>query len=242
MENIQDNHFTIIIPTYHEAANIPELAKRIANVNFGERSFEVLLIDDNSEDGSLEIVKQLSLQYPWLKMIVRNQERDLSQSVIKGFESANHPILVTMDADLSHPPEKIPLMLAILDQPNIDIVIGSRYVKGGSVDQTWPFIRKLTSLAAAFIARIVLLSHVKDPLSGFLVVKKSTFTAGDTLTPIGWKIGLELMVKCHCKNIREIPIHFSQRRLGKSKLNFKISINYLRHILQLLRYKIWNNT
>ena len=143
-----------------------------------------------------------------------------------------------MDADLSHPPEKIPLMLAILDQPNIDIVIGSRYVKGGSVDHKWPFIRKLTSRVAALLAKIVLINNVKDPLSGFLAVRKNTFVAGDPLTPIGWKIGLELMVKCRCKNIREIPIHFSQRRHGKSKLNFRISMDYLRHVMKLLRYRM----
>lgn len=238
MENNRNNDFTIIIPTYHEALNLPELAKRISDVNFGMRSFEVLLIDDNSEDGVVEMVSRLSEKYPWLNILVRHEERDLSQSVIKGFQHARNPILVTMDADLSHPPEKIPLMLSQLEQPNTDIVIGSRYVKGGSVDDKWPLFRKITSRTAALIARIVLQNNVKDPLSGFLAVRKSTFVAGDPLTPIGWKIGLELIVKCHCKHIREIPIHFSQRRHGKSKLNMRISVNYLRHVVQLLKYKI----
>lgn len=231
-------NFSIIIPAYHEAENIPELARRISSVDFGKRTFEVLLIDDNSNDGTIETVSKLANQYPWLKVVVRQQKRDLSQSIIKGFQSANYPILVTMDADLSHPPEKIPLLLDILAKPNVDIVLGSRYIKGGSVDQKWPFIRKFISLAAAGMAKIVLCNNVKDPLSGFLAVKKSTFTNGDTLKPIGWKIGLELMVKCRCKNIREIPIHFSQRKLGKSKLNLKISLAYFQHVLQLIKYKV----
>jgi len=238
MENTPHHPFTIIIPTYQEAANIPELVKRIANVDFDKRSFEVLLVDDDSQDGSREMICHLSREYPWLKMIVRDKQRDLSQSIIQGFKEARYPILVTMDADLSHPPEKIAMMLTLLDQPDVDMVIGSRYIKGGSVDTNWPFIRKLTSRTAAWIARIFLLSPVKDPLSGFLAMKKSTFIAGDTLKPIGWKIGLELMVKCRCKNIQEIPIHFSERCRGKSKLNMRISVAYLRHVLKLWRYKI----
>lgn len=233
-----NNHFTLIIPTWQEAANIPELVKRIASVDFGERKFEVLLMDDNSHDGSLELVRELSEDYPWLKMIVRDQPRDLSQSVIHGFQLANYPILITMDADLSHPPEKIPLMLALLEENEIDIVIGSRYVKGGSVDQEWPLLRKLSSRTAAWIAKVMLLNKVMDPLSGFLAVRKETFIKGDKLTPIGWKIGLELMVKCHCQRIHEIPIHFSERRRGKSKLNLGISLAYLRHVVELMKYKM----
>jgi dolichol-phosphate mannosyltransferase len=232
-----DKHFTIIIPSYREAANLRELVERIAKVNFGDRQFEVLLIDDNSNDGIIDAVHTLSHDYPWLNILIRDGKRDLSQSVIKGFENARYPILITMDADLSHPPEKIPLLLEMLDQPNVDIVIGSRYIPGGSVDKKWPFLRKLSSRMAALLARAVLPQSIKDPLSGFLAVRKSTFEAGDPLEPIGWKIGLELMVKCRCKNVREIPIHFSLRRRGKSKLNFRISMAYFCHVGAIMKYK-----
>jgi len=232
------NDFSIIIPTFHEAMNIPELARRIAAVNFGERLFEVLLIDDNSNDGSLEIVNELAKQYPWLKMIVRREGRDHGQSIITGFQQASYPVLITMDADLSHPPEKIPFMLAMLDEARVDVVLGSRYVRGGSIDNKWPFFRKISSKLAAWISRLVLAGRIRDPLSGFLAIRKTTWQNGDPLTPIGWKIGLELMVKCHCKNIREIPIHFSERCLGKSKLNFEISFVYLYHVMKLVKYKI----
>lgn len=231
-----DKNFTIIIPSYREAANLKELVQRIASVNFGDRQFEVLLIDDNSNDGITETVQILAKDFPWLNILVRKDKRDLSQSVIKGFQNARYPILVTMDADLSHPPEKIPLLLELLDQPNVDIVIGSRYVPGGSVDEKWPLLRKLSSRMAALLARTVLTAKIKDPLSGFLAVRKSTFTAGAPLQPIGWKIGLELMVKCRCKNVREIPIHFSLRRHGKSKLNLKISMAYFCHLAALMKY------
>jgi dolichol-phosphate mannosyltransferase len=234
----QNTGFSIIIPTFQEASNIPELVQRIASVNFNYREFEVLLIDDDSQDGIIDVVQQLSVNYPWLKLIVRREERNLSQSIMTGFQRARFPILVTMDADLSHPPEEIPAMLTLLEPPHIDMVIGSRYISGGSVDEKWPWIRKLTSYSAALIARVILFANVKDPLSGFLALRKSTLLAGQTLKPIGWKIGLEIIVKCRCKSIREIPIHFSQRHLGTSKLNLKISFAYLRHILRLISFKL----
>jgi dolichol-phosphate mannosyltransferase len=231
--------FSIIIPTYQEAKNLPGLAKRIAGVDFGNRNFEVILADDNSEDGTPAIVEKLSKQYPWLKLLTRhNKKRDLSESILDGFKAASYPILITMDADLSHPPEKIPEMLAILTDPNVDAVIGSRYVKGGSTDPTWPMIRILTSRFAALIARALLFTRAKDPLSGFLAIRQKTVQAGAPLKPIGWKVGLEIIIKCHCKNIREIPIHFSQRQHGSSKLNLRISADYLHHVARLMWHKI----
>lgn len=237
--NLVSSNFSIIVPAYREAKNIKDLAKKIAEVDFGQRKFEVLIIDDNSRDGTEEIVTKLSAAYPWLKLIVRKQKKDLSQSIIKGLESAQYPLLVTMDADLSHPPAEIPNMLALLEKSQIDMVIGSRYVRNGSVDKDWPFIRKITSKTAAFIAKAVLLKNVKDPLSGFLALRKTTFLTSAPLKPLGWKIGLELMVKCPCKNIREIPIYFAERKQGASKLNFKISLYYLLHVLRLLKYKLF---
>ncbi|VVC77000.1 Undecaprenyl-phosphate mannosyltransferase [Aquicella siphonis] len=239
MDNNRDTSFSIIIPTYCEARNIPDLAQRIANVDFGGRQFEVLLIDDNSQDGIANVVHHLAFAYPWLQLIVRTEKRDLSQSVICGFRNARHPLIVTMDADLSHPPESIPAMLEMLADTGTDMVIGSRYIPGGSSDHNWPFIRKITSRTAALIARMLLTAPVKDPLSGFLAFRKDLFLSGDPLEPIGWKVGLELMIKCRCKNIREIPIHFSQRSHGKSKLNMKISFDYLRHIIKLMRYQLF---
>ncbi len=229
--------FSVIIPTYREAANIPLLVHRIAGVNMGNGQFEVLLIDDNSQDGTIEIVQELRQQHPWLKLIVRQKARDLSLSIMDGFEAATYPVLITMDADLSHPPESIPVMLQALANQPVDVVIGSRYIAGGSSDTHWPFTRRVISRAAAVVASMLLMRGTKDPLSGFIAFKKDILSTGDILRPIGWKIGLELMVKCRCKNIREIPIHFSQRVCGKSKLGFKASFNFLRHVAWLKYYQ-----
>lgn len=240
MDAPENQNFSIIVPTFHEAKNIPELIKRIAEVNFGPRAFEVILVDDKSNDGIEEVVQSLQIQFPWLRLIVRKGERGLSESILDGFKAAKYPILITLDADLSHPPEKIPEMLLTLEQPGVDVVIGSRYIKGGSSDELWPIVRKGLSRLGALIARILIGVPVKDPLSGFMAIRGKMLKPDIKLQPIGWKIGLEIMVKCRCKQIREIPIHFAQRTVGVSKLNFNVMIKYLHHLTQLICFKLFS--
>jgi dolichol-phosphate mannosyltransferase len=239
MDSNKLENFSIIVPTYQEAKNIPELVARIASVDYGQRNFEVILADDNSQDGTPEVVKALKKDHPWLKLLIRSKPKNLSESIIDGFNMAQYPILITLDADLSHPPEKIPEMLNILSDPAVDAVIGSRYVPGGSTDPSWPYHRVLSSKFAALIAQVCLFTKIKDPLSGFLAIRKKTIQAGAPLKPIGWKIGLEIIIKCRCKNVVEIPILFSQRQHGHSKLTFKISFDYLRHVGHLVWYRIF---
>lgn len=239
---ITDYHdnFSIVVPTFCEAKNISELIKRIAQVDFGKRLFEVILVDDNSRDGTAEIVTNLQADYPWLGLIVRMEQKSLSASAMEGFQAAKFPIVVLMDADLSHPPEKIPQMLAVLRDPRVDFVIGSRYISGGSADEIWPVSRKISSRFAALIAQLLLFKRIKDPLSGFFALRKHTLVLSKQLKPVGWKIGLELMLKCRCKNIKEIPIHFSERLYGKSKFNLRVIYEYLCHVKQLLLFKIFS--
>ncbi len=229
---------SIIIPTFREAKNIPELIQRIVQVDFSPRSFEVILVDDNSQDGTREVVKILQGRYPWVHLLVRLGPKSLSAAAMEGFQKARYPLVLLMDADLSHPPEKIPEMLAQLSDPAVDFVIGSRYVCGGSAAELWPVTRRLTSRFAALLAQLLISRRVKDPLSGFFALRKRALARCDRLRPIGWKIGLELMLKCHCKNIKEVPIHFSERLHGKSKFNFRVASDYLRHVNRLLIYKL----
>jgi len=131
----------------------------------------------------------------------------------------------------------VPTMIATLNNPEVDLVIGSRYVSGGSTDQHWPWYRQLSSRFAASLARFCLKIKIKDPLSGFMAIRKSKFLSATNLQPIGWKVGLEIIVKCECRHIKEIPIHFSERKLGTSKLNFKIAMEYFMHLFHLLAYR-----
>lgn len=233
MDTFKGDGFSIIIPTYHEAKNIPVLIQEIANVNFENTPLEVILVDDDSQDGTEEIVHQLKNQYPWLRIITRHKQRSLSHSIIEGILHSSFKTLIVMDADLSHPVNKIPDMLSLLRDPAVDMVIGSRYIKGGSSDESWPLARKLLSKAAARVTQTLLSIHTKDPLSGFIAFRKPPHFSENTLQPKSWKIGLEIIVKHHCKNIQEIPIHFSKRRHGASKLTLKVAMDCWRHVLTL---------
>lgn len=222
--------FSIIVPTYQEAKNIPSLVARIASVNFPQQ-FEVILMDDNSHDATSIVVAMLQKKYPWLRMIVNEGPRDLSRAIINGIKAAAYPIVITLDADLSHPPEKIPELLSALSESGVEIAIGSRYVPGGSVDPQWPQIRIWISKLSALLARP--LARAKDPLSGFIAMRKEDCFRGAKLAPVGWKIGLEIMVKNKIRHIREVPIHFSERTQGYSKLNFRQGYYYFKHLMKL---------
>ena len=224
---------SIIVPTYHEVENIPGLIDRIDLIRAGNNlSLELLMMDDNSMDGIVECIN--SLNKPWVRLVVRTKNKGLSAAVVDGLRLAKNDILIVMDADLSHPPEKIPEMVQKIGEGH-DFVIGSRYVKGASRDIGRGLFRRINSKVATLLARP--LTSVKDPMSGFFALPRAVFENADILNPIGYKIGLELIVKCRCKNIGEVPIHFSDRKLGKSKLSIKEQWAYIQHICGLFIYK-----
>jgi dolichol-phosphate mannosyltransferase len=139
-----------------------------------------------------------------------------------------------MDADLSHPPEVIPDFIAALDG-GADFVVGSRYVPGGSTEDGWGVLRWINSKIATWMARPF--TTVRDPMSGFLGFRRETWASAVDLDPVGYKIGLELIVKCRCRHVTEVPIHFSTRRHGESKLSLRVQLQYLTHIVRLARWK-----
>lgn len=236
---------SVIIPTYKEANTIASLLHRFSNISFANNlRYEVIIVDDDSNDGIIDIVTTLKQQFnwQWLEIIIRKDKpNSLGQSVLHGIMHAHHPIIIVMDADLSHPPETIPVMLSSLLKDGVDMVIGSRYVHGGSVDVDWPWSRKIASLCAAALARCVLGKNIRDPLSGYIAIRKDKILSALALQPIGWKISLEMMVKCRCQMIIEIPIHFSERKVGKSKMNVKVLVQYLLHIQRLAWYKFFKS-
>jgi dolichol-phosphate mannosyltransferase len=224
---------SIVVPTYYEVENIPELIGQIDLVRVkNSLSLELLIMDDNSKDGTVDCIR--SLNKPWVRLVVRTKNKGLSAAVVDGLRLAKNDILIVMDADLSHPPEKIPEMLKKIDE-GYDFVIGSRFIKGGSTDVSWGVFRWLNSKVATVLARPF--TSAKDPMSGFFALPRAVWDNADILDPIGYKIGLELMVKCHCKNIQEVPIHFADRKFGKSKLSLKEQLHYIQHIFSLFLYK-----
>jgi len=230
---------SVVVPTYREAANLPVLVPRLcAALELAGISAEVIIVDDNSPDDTAAVCQELQQSYP-LRLEIRRNERGLSSAVVHGLNLADGQVAVVMDADLSHPPESVPQLVAALDERDVDFVIGSRYVDGGSTDDGWGLLRWINSKAATLLARP--LTTAKDPMAGFFAIRTDRFRKHQqALDPIGYKIGLELIVKCDCRKIAEVPIAFQNRLHGESKLTLREQVNYVRHVGRLMKHKYYN--
>ncbi len=225
---------SIIVPTYNEAENIAALVAGVFRALDSHKiKGEVVIVDDNSPDGTAEAAEKMKGEYA-LKIVRRAGKLGLSSAVIEGFKAADGEIIGVMDADLSHPPEAIPDLVRPLLEDKADITIGSRYAAGGSISG-WSVKRKVVSKTAGLLAKP--LTGVKDPMSGFFFFKRGVME-GKTLNPSGYKIGLEVFVKSGSKKITEIPYVFVDRRKGKSKLGMKENMEYLLHLAKLYWHKI----
>lgn len=224
---------SLIIPTYNEKDNIQKLLLKLKEEFYQNKiDSEIIIVDDNSPDGTGQILEDLKTKYQNLKVIHRNGKLGLSSAVLEGFKIAEGDIIGVMDADLSHPTEKINEMLEDIIKGS-DLVIGSRYVAGGKIEG-WSLYRKLLSKGATILARVF--TSVKDPMSGFFMTRKEIIT-NNTINPKGFKILLELLIKSDYKNIIEIPIVFNNRTVGESKAGIKEIIFYLQNLFSYLPYK-----
>ena len=227
---------SIVVPTYREAANLPLVAEEVAAA-FRNRTddYELLFIDDDSQDGSEKICEELSKRFA-ARIVVRKDERGLATAVIHGIEVSSGDIVVVMDADLSHPPSAIPTMVERLQNGESDFVLGSRYVEGGSIHDDWSLFRKLNSVIPSLLAKP--LCPLRDPMSGFFAFRRADMPDPNRLSPIGYKIALEIYVKGDFDNPSEVPIHFADRQHGESKLSLKEQLNFIRHLARLYAFKL----
>jgi dolichol-phosphate mannosyltransferase len=220
--------FSIVIPTYNEAGGIERLIETLAGV-FAQAGIdgEMIVVDDNSPDGTGAIVDGLADRYP-VRCLHRPGKLGLSSGVIDGWNFARpeSAYLGSIDADFSHDPTIVPAMVAALDSGKYGLAIGSRYVKGGGITN-WPMKRIITSKIACLLAYP--LTPIRDITSGFLLVKREALD-GVELDPIGFKIGLEVAAKARYGKAIEIPYVFTDRIVGESKLNGKEIQNYLRQL------------
>ena len=220
----------LIIPTFNEAGNIKKLVELISaklNEAVGN-SYQIVIVDDNSPDGTGKIADRLSKKYN-LIAIHRKGKQGLSSAVLAGLEGSSSEIVGVMDADFSHPPEKILEILELIKSGQAGFVLGSRYVKGGKIEN-WPFFRRLVSFSATLLAKPIV--SVSDPMSGFFFFKRSILN-GVELNPTGFKIGMEILAKAKPSRVLEVPIVFHNRLHGKSKMSKNVILDYIYHCIKL---------
>lgn len=224
-------HTSVIVPTRNERGNLEPLAERIFAA-LDPRRAELLIVDDDSPDGTAAAAEALAARWP-VRCIVRRGERGLATAVIRGLREARGELCVVMDADLSHPPEAIPALLHAMDDPEVQMAVGSRFVRKGRVDLHWPLHRRLNSLLGRLLARP--LTNVRDMMSGFFCVRRADLRL-DALRPVGYKIALELIVRNGWTRVVEVPITFSDRKAGRTKLTLLEQLRYVRHLWRLYRF------
>ncbi|HEX7485004.1 MAG TPA: polyprenol monophosphomannose synthase [Vicinamibacterales bacterium] len=214
---------SIVLPTYNERERLEELVATVFSV-FGCHQIrgEMVVVDDNSPDGTGAIADGLARRFP-LQVVHRERKLGLGSAVMAGFVRARGSIIGVMDADLSHPPSVLPGMLAVLRVLNVDVVVGSRYIPGGAA-RNWPVGRLVVSRFACLLARP--LTPVRDSTSGLFLVRRTAIQDVKISAP-GFKICLELLVRGRIESIAEIPSVFVNRAAGESKMTIREALQYL---------------
>lgn len=236
---------TVVVPAYREKENLRALTERLfaALDKEGWGRAEMIVVDDNSKDGSVEEIEALQKEGHAVRIIVRTKERGLSSAVLRGFDEAKGDLLLCMDADLQHPPEVVPSLLRALApaKPSAsagapDFVLGTRYGEGTAVDKEWPLHRRIISGGARALARP--LTSLSDPMSGLFAVRADTFRRHrDAISGMGFKVGLEIYVKCGLRRHAEVPFNFASRVYGTSKLTGGVMVQYVQHLGQLYAHR-----
>lgn len=234
-----DSQISIILPTYNESKNIIDMLKQITNSLPQNITSQTIVVDDNSPDGTGRLVEEYISTFKkitnhTIDVIHRTAKTGLSSAIFNGIQKATGDTIIVMDADHSHPPQIIPKMIDGLKKSHYDIVIASRYVKGGKI-KDWTISRKIISKVATKIAQSFLNVEPKDPMSGFFAFKKNILK-NSKFDLIGYKILLEILVKTKDVKILEIPYTYTDRKLGQSKLDTKIILDYVKSVWKLYRY------
>jgi len=227
----------VVVPTYNESENLPELTERIFSLNLPRLS--VLIVDDNSPDRTAETARRLSLQYKGaIQVLQRRMKSGLGTAYIEGFQSASakgYEIIVQMDADLSHRPEYLPQMIDFLQE--YDVVVGSRYIDKNGMDSEWGIHRKILSFCGNLGIRWVSGIQAKDVTSGFKVFRTRILKEIDwtKIRSSGFGFQAEVAFQCEKNGVKilEYPIVFDERTRGKSKMSFAIICETVYIILSL---------
>jgi|ERR1700722_11014061 dolichol-phosphate mannosyltransferase len=222
---------SVISPTLNEAECVPRLVEELERA-LENISYEILIVDDNSPDGTWSIAQNISLTNPRVRFLRRMQNPGLGAAVIDGFSAAEGDVLACIDADLQHDPRILARMLEELQQ-GAEIVVGSRHVYGGSASD-WGRLRRIQSWIANKMVQLLLGVRLKDPMSGyFLVWRKDFCEIREHLNGEGFKILLEILSHLHASKIIEVPYAFRPRMQGQSKLSGRIILQFLHQLWRL---------
>jgi dolichol-phosphate mannosyltransferase len=222
---------SVIVPTYNEAGSLPLLVERLGAAMSGH-TWELVVVDDGSPDGTAEVANRLSARHPvWV--VRRGAKAGLASAVIAGIKESRGDVLVVMDADLSHPPEIVPALVKAIDE-GADLAVGSRYVSGGAT-MDWPLRRRIVSRVACLMGNVLV--PVRDATSGFFAVRRTALD-GVHLNAIGFKIGLEVIARAKTKKIVEVPYTFRDREVGSSKFGRREIGQYLQQLGMVARDKV----
>ncbi len=225
---------SIIVPTYNEVQNVKALIIKInVSLRAEKLNYEIIFVDDNSPDGTGKLLDEIAKDKTCnLFVLHRINKRGLSSAVLDGINLSRGKLICVMDSDLSHPPERIKDMFNLINKDVYDFVFGSRFVKGGKTKGFSKFRLLISRITASLAKRF---TNIKDPLAGFFMIKRECIE-GISYDPLGFKIGLEFIVKANYKKIGEIPILFVSRQKGKSKASFKVFLKYLEQLRKLKRF------
>lgn len=230
---------TVVLPTYNEAENIGPMVDALLGLTIPD--LNILIVDDASPDGTGDIADHLAARYPdRIAVLHRTGPRGLGRAYIAGFRqalAAGAEAIVQMDCDFSHNPADLPRLLAYI--PHYHLVLGSRYVPGGSIAQDWGPERKLLSWWGNFYARLILGSRIRDITGGFRVWRRETLEGIglDRVRSQGYIFQVEMAYICEQMGYRilEVPIRFEDRRKGQSKMNLRVQIEAALRVWQVRR-------
>lgn len=232
--------FTIILPTYNESQNVAPLVKSIQRALQGSRAgaYEILFVDDSDDQTAFEIRKQME-KYDNIRLIQREKEQrtGLAMAFVDGFQQARGEYILCMDSDLQHPPEKIPTMFRkALSDKKIDLVIASRYKKGGSAEGLDGAFRRFVSRISNFVSWVILppTQKTSDPMTGFFLVKKAVVQSLDFTHVRGFKILVDILVRAEARlTVVELPFRFRKRKNEESKATLKQGLNFIVQLIEL---------
>jgi dolichol-phosphate mannosyltransferase len=229
---------SVIVPTFNERDNVTTLYRRL-EATFAGIAWEVVFVDDNSPDGTWDVVRGLAQADTRVRCIRRIGRRGLSGACIEGILAASAPYAAVIDADLQHDETQLPKMLAVLQSGEFDLVVGSRYIEGGSAD-SFDKQRAGASQLATEVAKRVLRVKIADPMSGFFMIRRDRFEQlAPQLSTQGFKILLDIVATAHGElRVKEIPFTFGTRLHGESKLDSMVALDFLGLVLAKLTHDV----